>query len=74
MKQDRPGSRSSRPWLRLIGLGMELAAFTLVFTAIGYWIDWSRQHDTPYATALLALIGFVLGMVRFIVQSTRQSQ
>ena len=57
----------------MIGLGTELAGFTLVLTGIGYWIDAARQHETPYASAAGALIGFVLGMIRFIVQSTRDA-
>jgi len=72
MNDDPSSTGSSRPWLRFVGLGMELATFTLVLTGIGYWIDSARQHQTPYAAAAGALIGFVLGMIRFIVQATKR--
>ena len=39
MNDDPSSTGSSRPWLRFVGLGMELATFTLVLTGIGYWID-----------------------------------
>jgi F0F1-type ATP synthase assembly protein I len=52
--------------LRFATLGTELAAFTLSGTAVGYFLDSARGHGKPYATALGTLIGFVLGMVRFI--------
>jgi F0F1-type ATP synthase assembly protein I len=68
MNDDPSSSGSSRPWLRFVGLGLELATFTLLFTGIGYWVDSGRQHETPYATAAGALIGFVLGMIRFVFQ------
>ncbi len=69
MNDKRRPTDSSQPWLRLAGLGMELAAFTLVMTGIGYWIDSHRQHEKPYYTAAGTLIGFVLGMIRFIIQA-----
>ena len=72
MNDDPSIPGSSRPWLRFVGLGMELATFTLVPMGIGYWIDSGRQHETPYATAAGALIGFVLGMIRFVVQVTKR--
>lgn len=69
---DPPGPESSQPkkgvgFLRFATLGTELAAFTLTFTAIGYFLDTIRHHDHRYATAIGTLIGFTLGLVRFIV-------
>jgi F0F1-type ATP synthase assembly protein I len=52
--------------LRFATLGTELAACTLSGTAVGYFLDSARGHDKPYATGLGTLIGFTLGMVRFI--------
>ncbi len=52
--------------MRLLGLGTELAGFTIVVMGIGYAVDSARGHETRYATALGALIGFTLGMIRFI--------
>jgi F0F1-type ATP synthase assembly protein I len=59
-------STSSGAVLRFATLGTELAAFTLTFTAIGYFLDSYRGHDHRYATAFGTLIGFTLGLVRFI--------
>lgn len=53
---------------RFVGLGTELSGFTLVFAGIGHLIDRSGDYSKPYATALGALIGFSLGMIRFIWQ------
>ena len=65
------GNVSTRPWMRLAGLGIELASFTLGLAAIGYLVDTRRGHATPYATAFGALIGFGYGMFRFIQKATR---
>lgn len=51
---------------RFMGLGFELASYTLILAGVGYWIDSTRQHAKPYATACGALIGFTLGMIRLI--------
>ena len=53
---------------RFLGLGSELAGFTLVFAGLGHLIDSSGEFPKPYATAGGALIGFALGMARFIYQ------
>jgi F0F1-type ATP synthase assembly protein I len=52
--------------LRFAGLGTELATYTLVCAGIGYLIDSARGHEKSYVTAFGTLIGFTLGMVRFI--------
>lgn len=53
--------------LRFVSMGTELAAFTLTFTAIGYFLDsYVFRSGARYATAIGTLIGFVLGMIRFI--------
>jgi F0F1-type ATP synthase assembly protein I len=54
--------------MRLLGLGTELAGFTLIFLGAGYFVDSVRAHQTPYATAFGTMIGFTLGMIRFILQ------
>lgn len=53
---------------QFIGLGSELATFTLVGTGIGYAIDAASDNAKPLATAGATLIGFTLGMIRFIGQ------
>ena len=68
----------SSPWnpsavFRFIGMGMALAGFTLFVAGIGYVIDSFSENPKPFGTAFGALIGFTLGMVRFIRQA-KQSQ
>ena len=69
--------RESRPQnhmiaLRFIGLGSELAAYTLVLAGFGFWIDSARQHTKPFATAIGALVGFTFGMMR-VIQVARKN-
>ncbi len=69
--------REPRPQIRMnafrfVGLGSELATYTLVLAGFGYWIDSARQHTKPYATAIGALIGFTLGMIR-VIQVARKN-
>ena len=64
----------SSPWnqsavFRFIGMGTELAGFTLFVAGVGYVIDSFSDYPKPYGTAIGALIGFTLGMVRFIRQA-----
>ncbi len=60
--------------MRFAGMGLELATFTLVMAGLGYWIDSYRQHETPYGLAVGTLIGFVMGMTRFIFQAMKNIQ
>ena len=60
--------RDRRPVWRFIGLGSELAGFTLVSAGVGHLLDNGLQNPKPYATALAALAGFTIGMIRFIYQ------
>ena len=66
--QKPPRLKISPGVLRFAGLGTELAVSTLAIAGIGYFVDSVRGHEKPYATAFGTLIGFTLGMVRFIHQ------
>lgn len=59
-------SRAKAPWMRLAGAGLELAFITIVFGAIGMAIDQRIGLERPVCSALSGLLGFVLGMIRFI--------
>ena len=59
---------------RFMGLGIELATYSLVLAALGYWLDSARQHSRPFATALGALIGFTIGMIRLIQIARRNAE
>ena len=52
--------------MRLTGAGLELAAATLSFGAIGVWVDRVQAVDRPVWSAGLGLVGFSFGMYRFI--------
>ena len=59
---------------RFMGLGIELAAYSLVLAGLGYWLDSAREHTKPFATALGALIGFGSGMIRLIQNARRNAE
>ncbi|MCG8652074.1 MAG: AtpZ/AtpI family protein, partial [Pirellulales bacterium] len=64
---DRPATpRSQKPWGKLAGLGMELAGSTLGLGAVGYLVDWYWNTPNSLGVAIGALLGFALGMFRFI--------
>ena len=51
---------------RFAGAGMELGGSSLVFAAIGYAVDHYFGNTTLIATALGAVLGFAVGLYRFI--------
>lgn len=59
--------RSGLDWLRFVGAGLELAAITLLFVSIGIGFDKWHGNARHLGTALGSMLGFSLGMVRFIV-------
>ncbi len=63
--------RDQRVWLRFAGLGIELATSTLLFAGIGYLVDWMLALPKSYATAAGTLVGFTIGMIRFIQQALK---
>ena len=60
--------------MRFIGLGTELAVFTLIFAGLGYVVDSTFQLQKSYATAAGTLVGFTFGMVRFIQQALKAAK
>ncbi|MCA9140050.1 MAG: AtpZ/AtpI family protein [Planctomycetales bacterium] len=70
-----PSSVPSAPvWVRLTGAGMELAFITIVFGATGAAIDRHFNMARPMYSAFGGLLGFTLGMVRFIRMANLISQ
>ena len=59
--------RNGLDWLRFVGAGFELAAITLLFVSIGIGFDKWHGNARHLGTALGSMLGFSLGMVRFIV-------
>lgn len=60
------GKTPAAPWIRLTGAGLELAMVAIVFGAIGYAIDHLVGSERQFFAALVGLLGFALGMIRFI--------
>jgi F0F1-type ATP synthase assembly protein I len=62
--------RDDKSWLRLAGLGFELAASIAGGVLIGWWID-RRLGTSPKATVGLGLIGLFGGMYNLIKTALR---
>jgi F0F1-type ATP synthase assembly protein I len=62
--------RDDKSWLRLAGLGFELAASIAGGVLIGWWID-RRLGTSPKATVALGLIGLFGGMYNLIKTALR---
>ncbi len=61
-------------WHRFIGAGIELASFAVVATLAGYGFDRWLNNDRLLFTAICGMVGFALGMVRFIVLANRANR
>lgn len=62
--------RDDKSWLRLAGLGFELAASIAGGVLIGWWID-RRFGTSPRATVALGLVGLFGGMYNLIKTALR---
>lgn len=56
---------TSRAWLRLAGLGFELAASTAGGALLGWWID-RQLGSSPKALITLAAVGILGGLYNLI--------
>ncbi len=52
--------------MRFSGAGLELAVITIAFGAAGAFADRRLNFQRPVLSAFAGLIGFTLGMTRFI--------
>ncbi|WP_230776686.1 hypothetical protein [Roseiconus lacunae] len=73
-KRRRSDDRSTPPWARLTGAGLELAFFAIAIGGLGMLIDRALGNTRPLGLALGGLAGFALGMIRFISVATRASK
>ncbi len=55
-------------WVRLSGVGLELAGAVAGFTLIGYWID-SRYATGPWGVVIGVTLGLVGGLYNLVKQS-----
>ena len=53
-----------------LGLGIQLAATTVVMVFLGIWLD-GKFNTSPYLTLLFSLLGIFTGMYHFIKSVTR---
>lgn len=63
-------NRPPETWVRLSGAGMELALITIAFGAAGALADHQLDLQRPITSATGGLVGFTLGMIRFIRLAT----
>jgi F0F1-type ATP synthase assembly protein I len=65
---DRDGQPDRRPWMRLAGVGFELAAAVGGFALVGHFIDrWKDSH--PKGLLIGAVLGLIGGMYNLIKAS-----
>lgn len=71
----KPGSlrRLDGRWSRFLGAGLELAGVAIVFGLIGYAMDRSLGNVKQVATAMMMLLGFSLGLTRFVLLASKEN-
>jgi F0F1-type ATP synthase assembly protein I len=73
MPNDRRSSRDDKPWMRLAGVGIELAAAVGGFAVVGHFIDrWKGTH--PKGLLIGAVLGLVGGLYNLIKASLAASR
>lgn len=53
-----------------LGLGLQLAATTVIMVFIGLWLD-NKFNTSPYLTLVFAFLGVFTGLYHFIESVTR---
>jgi F0F1-type ATP synthase assembly protein I len=70
------GDRNERPiWLKLSGVGFELAGAVAGFTLIGYWVDhhFGTRHWGLIIGLVLGLIGGTYNLVREAMKASKEA-
>ena len=65
--------RPPQGWARFAGAGFELAGISFLFGLGGYALDRWLGNTKPLATAVATLIGFSLGLLRFIILASQEN-
>lgn len=60
VKEDR-----RRAWSQALSIGWELASFTVLGFALGYWLD-GRFGSSPWGVLGVTLLGIGLGLYRVV--------
>jgi F0F1-type ATP synthase assembly protein I len=73
---DRDGQPDRRPWMRLAGVGFELAAAVGGFALVGHFIDrWRGSHPKGLLIgAVLGLIGGMYNLIKASLAANRAAQ
>lgn len=66
-RDQKADSKRGNPYIRFVGAGVELASFSLCFGLIGFTIDHWVESERQFGLAFGSLIGFSMGMVRFVI-------
>jgi len=67
----RDSKDSSPRFITFAAAGLELAGLAVVFAVFGYGIDRWLESSRPFGTGLAGLVGFALGMGRFVLLANR---
>ena len=59
--------KAPRKLITFVAAGLELAGLAVVFAAFGYGIDQWLGNTRLIGTGITGLVGFTLGMVRFVL-------
>jgi F0F1-type ATP synthase assembly protein I len=73
MAKDRRDSGDDRPWMRLGGIGIELAAAVGGFAVVGHLVDRYRGSH-PKGLLIGAVLGLIGGMYNLIKASLAASR
>ena len=65
---------ASKPWMRMTGAGLELAATFVLFGLVGWLFDYLLEMRQPSCMILLGLSGFVFAMYRFVRLALKVSE
>jgi F0F1-type ATP synthase assembly protein I len=72
----RQEPQDRQPWMRLAGVGVELAAAVGGFALLGYWID-RHYGSSPWGLltgALLGLVGGFYNLIKASLSATREAR
>ncbi len=66
--------RPQSDWIRFSSLGFQLVIIIGGFAFLGNYLDGRSENEKPIWTAVLALLGVVLGIVYLLVEVNRISK
>ncbi|QJD95626.1 AtpZ/AtpI family protein [Mucilaginibacter robiniae] len=64
-------SKPTNDYIKYTGIAFQMIFIIGVLTFVGYKIDAYTHHDTPWVTAVLALVG-VFASLYLVIQSVKE--